>query len=77
MFKRAHVDVPVRAPIVVTVKNKETGQMLYGRKYLIEASNNLSNLGIKIVGVASVFIGVILPILRLFKVLILLIHFLP
>jgi hypothetical protein len=55
-------------PIVVTVKDKVTGQTLYGRTYLIEASNNLSDLGIKILGVASVFIGVILPILRLFKV---------
>jgi hypothetical protein len=55
-------------PIVVTVKDKDTGQTLYGRTYLVEASNNLSDLGIKALGVASVFIGVILPILRLFKV---------
>jgi hypothetical protein len=55
-------------PIVVSVKDKDTGQTLYGRTYLIEASNNLSDLGIKVLGVASVFIGVVLPILRLFKV---------
>ena len=55
-------------PIVVTVKDKDTGQTLYGRTYLVEASNNLSDLGIKILGVTSVFIGVILPILRLLKV---------
>jgi hypothetical protein len=55
-------------PIVVTVRDKETGQTLYGRTFLVEASNNLPELGIKILGVASVFIGVVLPILRLFKV---------
>ncbi len=55
-------------PMVVMVKDKDTGQTLYGRTYLIEASNNLSDLGIKILGVTSVFIGVILPILRLFNV---------
>jgi hypothetical protein len=55
-------------PIVVTVKDKDTGQTLYGRTYLVEASNNFSDLGIKILGVVSVFIGVILPILRLLKV---------
>jgi hypothetical protein len=55
-------------PMVVMVKDKDTGQTLYGRTYLIEASNNLSDLGIKILGLTSVFIGVILPILRLFNV---------
>jgi len=37
-------------PIVVTVKDKDTGETLYGRTYLVEASNNLSDLGIKILG---------------------------
>jgi hypothetical protein len=54
-------------PIVVTVKDKETGQMLFGRTFLMEASNNLPELLLKALGVASVFIGVFLPIARLLK----------
>jgi hypothetical protein len=54
-------------PIVITVKDKETGQMLFGRTFLIEAANNLPELLLKALGVASVFIGVFLPIARLLK----------
>lgn len=54
-------------PVVITVKDKETGQMLFGRTFLIEAANNLPEFLLKVLGAASVFIGVFLPIARLLK----------
>jgi hypothetical protein len=54
-------------PIFVTVKDKETGQLLFGRTFLIEAANNIPELLLKTLGAVSVFIGVFLPIARLLK----------
>lgn len=54
-------------PVVVSVKDKDTGQTLFARTFLIEAANNLPELLLKALGVASVFIGVFLPIARLLK----------
>jgi len=54
-------------PVVITVRDKETGQTLFGRTFLIEAANNLPELLLKTLGVVSVFIGVFLPIARLLK----------
>jgi len=52
-------------PIVVSVKDKETGQLVYGRTFQVLVSNNFSDLYLKLLGGVSVFIGIILPFLRL------------
>jgi hypothetical protein len=52
-------------PIVVSVKDKETGQLVYGRTFQVLVSNNFSDLYLKLLGGVSIFIGIILPFLRL------------
>jgi hypothetical protein len=54
-------------PIIVTVKEKETGQTLFGRTFLLEASYNIPDILLKTLGTLSVFFGVFLPIARMFK----------
>ncbi len=52
-------------PIVVTVKDKETGQTVFGRTFLLEASYNIPDIVLKVLGTLSLFFGVFLPIARM------------
>jgi len=54
-------------PILVTVKDRDTGQTLFGETFLLEASYDLPGLVLKALGSISLFFGVLLPFARILK----------
>jgi len=54
-------------PVSVTVRDRETGQTVYGQTFLVEVSYDLPGLVSKAVGSFSLFFGVFMSLAKVLK----------